>query len=174
MSCWNYRVIRKSHPGTDAVSYQIHEVYYKEDGSINGWTEDPVEPHGETVEELREDIGHFRHAFRRPVLEEKEVDQKEVLVEDTSDYPINEGHYFEFMDRASVAVDYIYQFLGSHPLIRKEKSLRKRYEKAEAALAELYQEAGRLEFDKKSRLTDANPSPPHRPLKGRDKEIVRP
>jgi hypothetical protein len=150
MSCWNYRVIRKSHSDTDVVSYQIHEVYYKEDGSIDGWTKEPVEPHGETVEELREDIRYFLHAFRRPVLEEKDVDHKEVLVEDNSDYPINEGHYFEFMDRAAVAVDYIYQFLGSHPLIRKEKSLRELYKKAEAALAELYQEAGRLEFDRNS------------------------
>jgi hypothetical protein len=57
--------------------------------------------------------------------------------------------FAEFMDRASVAVDYVYQFLGSHPLLKKETRLREVYERAEEALAELYQEAGRLEFERK-------------------------
>jgi len=55
------------------------------------------------------------------------------------------------MDRASIAVDYIYQFLGSHPLIRKEKQLKELYDKAESALSELYQAAGQFEFNKKKR-----------------------
>lgn len=150
MSSWNYRVIRKPTPDTDSVVYQIHEVYYKEDETIEGWTAEPVKPQGESVEELREDIRYFLHAFRRPVLEENAVDGTELLLEDSHDALINEGHYFEFMDRAAVAVDYIYQFLGSHPLIKKEKKLRTLYEKAEAALAALYQEAGKLEFDRNS------------------------
>jgi hypothetical protein len=53
------------------------------------------------------------------------------------------------MDRASVAVDYAHQFLGSHPLLKKETRLREVYERAEEALAEIYQEAGRLEFERK-------------------------
>ncbi len=40
-----------------------------------------------------------------------------------------------------------HQFLGCHPIIRKESKLRKVYEQAEKALAGLYQEAGRLEFE---------------------------
>jgi len=151
MSSWNYRVIRKPTPDTDSVVYQIHEVYYREDGTIEGWTAEPVTPLGESVEELREDIRYFLHAFRRPVLEEKAASGTELLLEDSHDTLINEGHYFEFMDRAAVAVDYIYQFLGSHPLIKQETTLRVLYEKAEAALAELYQEAGKLEFDRNSR-----------------------
>ena len=51
------------------------------------------------------------------------------------------------MDRASVAVDYIYQFLGCHPLMRRESRLHRLYQQAEKALAELYQEAGRLEYE---------------------------
>lgn len=50
--------------------------------------------------------------------------------------------------RAFVASEYIYQFLGSHPLIKKEEKLKHLYEKAALALAELYQDAGRLEFEK--------------------------
>ena len=149
MSYWNYRVIRKRYPDSDGISYQVHEVYYADNGSIEHWTEDPVQPFGETAEELREEIRFFLQAFRRPILELKEVDGEWALIPDEDDSPINEGHYFEFMDRASVAVDYVYQFLGSHPLLKKETRLREVYEHAEEALAELYQEAGRLEFERK-------------------------
>ena len=148
MSHWNYRVIRKHHTETDSVTYHIHEVYYRDDGNIESWTQEPVAPMGETFDELREDIRYFLHAFRRSILEEKETAEGPTLIPDDVDNTINDGHYFELMDRASVALDYIYQFLGSHPLTRKERTLQRTYEKAEAALAELYQAAGRLEFDK--------------------------
>ena len=145
---WNYRVIRKCHTETDSVTYHVHEVYYGGDGSIKKWTEEPVEPLGETPEELREDIRYFLRAFRFPILEEEPKAGGSTLLPDDSETSINDGHYFELMDRASVAVDYIYQFIGSHPLIRKNQTLREIYEKAEEALAELYQQAGRLEFDR--------------------------
>ncbi len=103
---------------------------------------------GETVEELREDIRYFLHAFRCPILEGKETDGGSTLFPNDTDEAINEGHYFELMDRASVALDYVYQFLGSHPLIRKDRTLQGMYQKAEEALAELCQQAGRLEFDR--------------------------
>jgi hypothetical protein len=148
MSTWNYRVLRKTHPDADSASYEVHEVFYQEDGSVDGWTVESVRPFGETVEELREDLRHFLHAFRRPVMEEQQIDGHAVLVEDAGDNPINAGHYFEFMDRAAVATDYVYQFLGNHPLIKKESRLSALYDMAEAALAELYQEASRLEFDR--------------------------
>ena len=147
MSYWNYRVIRKHHRESETDTYQIHEVYYHKDGTIEGWTESAVQPFGETPGELREDIRFFMKAFQKPILEEQVKDGKPILVTEDDSQKINEGHYFEFMDRASVAVDYIYQFLGCHPLMKKEKSLSKIYEKAEKALAELYQEAGRLEYE---------------------------
>ena len=150
MSHWNYRVIRNHHTETDSVTYHVHEVYYREGGSIEGWTQEPVVPMGETAEELREDIRCFLHAFRCPILEVRETGEGSSLFPDDTDEAINEGHYFELMDRASVALDYIYQFLGSHPLIRKDRTLQGMYEKAEEALAELYQQAGRLEFDRSS------------------------
>ncbi|NKE72887.1 hypothetical protein [Candidatus Manganitrophus noduliformans] len=116
MSYWDSRVIRKRHSDSNGATYQIHEVYYADNGSVEHWTEDSVQPFGETAEELREEIRLFLRVFRRPILEWKEVGGKEALIPDEDDSPINEGHYFEFMDRASVAVDYAYQFLGSHPL----------------------------------------------------------
>jgi hypothetical protein len=60
---------------------------------------------------------------------------------------VNQGHSPEFLDRAWVAIDYIYQFLGSHPLVRKEKRLQDIYLKAESALSDLYQEAGKIEYE---------------------------
>jgi hypothetical protein len=144
---WNYRIIKKTFADNDSSQYEIHEVYY-EGKSISGWTENSVKPSAESVAELREDIRYFLQAFKHPVLEEKIIDGKELLVENDDHSEINDGHYFEFMDRASVSLDYIYQFLGSHPLIRKEENLKHFYEKAASALAELYQEAGRLEFEK--------------------------
>ncbi len=148
MSHWNYRVIRKLVQGTEEVVYQIHEVYYSDDSAIDGWTKSHVMPLGETEYELREDIRHFLEAFRLPILEEEKDNGKDILRETPYDSKINSGHYFEFMDRASIAVDYIYQFLGSHPLIKKEKQLKDLYAKAESALSDLYQAAGQLEYDK--------------------------
>ena len=121
MSSWNYRVIRKPTPDTDSVVYQIHEVYYREDGTIEGWTAEPVTPLGESVEELREDIRYFLQAFRRPVLEEKTASGTELLLEDSHDTLINEGHYFEFMDRAAVA---LHGEIGDRPrFFREEKPI---------------------------------------------------
>ncbi|MDE2999426.1 MAG: hypothetical protein OXU79_10170 [Gemmatimonadota bacterium] len=118
---WNYRVIRKHHADTDTSTYHIHEVYYGEEREIERWTEDPVEPLGETAAELREDIRYFLQAFRLPILEEKATDDGPTLAPDDSDFAINDGHYFELLDRASVAVDYVDQFVGSHPLVTKLK-----------------------------------------------------
>lgn len=80
---WNHRVIRRSNaPSTDPEwSYQVHEVYYKEDGSIEAWTENPVAPVGEDLSELRSDISHFSEALDQPVLEEVKLNGKEKLVE---------------------------------------------------------------------------------------------
>lgn len=98
----------------------------------------------------KEDSRYFLQAFRRPVLEVQENDEGATLVSDDTDDAINDGHYFELMDRVSVALDYVYQFLGSHPLMKKDERLQEVYEKAEESLAELYQRAGLLEFDRSS------------------------
>ncbi len=48
MSFWNHRVIHKYHKESDSHTYHIHEVYYNDKGSIEGWTESAMEPFGET------------------------------------------------------------------------------------------------------------------------------
>jgi hypothetical protein len=142
---WNYRVHRKYDKESDTSTYQVHEVYYS-DGRIEGWTESAVLPMGETLPELREDIRFFTKAFQKPVLEERTENGKEILVAEDSQPIINDGHYFELLDRTTVAVDHIYQFLGSHPLMKREEKLFQIYERAEMALSELYHEFGQLDF----------------------------
>lgn len=137
MSHWNYRVIQKPVQDTEDLIYEIHEVYYSDDGEIDGWTENPVKPFGESGFELREDIRHFLEAFRHPILEEKKVDEIDILTEIPYGSKVNQGHDFEFMDKTSIAIDYIYQFLGTHPLLKKEKQLRELYSKAARALSDL-------------------------------------
>lgn len=144
---WNYRAVRRHH-ADDSVTYHIHEVYYRDDGGIESWTEEPVAPMGEELAELREDITYFIQAFRHPVLELRNTDGDATLNPEATEDTINPGHYFEFLDRTSVAGAYLHQFLGSHPVLRREEALRAAYERAADALAELYQHAGGLAFDK--------------------------
>ena len=73
-SHWNYRVIRKTHdfesltnPGEKWVQFGIHEVYYR-NGEPSMCSVDAMEPHGETLDELLEDMKHFQSALDKPVL----------------------------------------------------------------------------------------------------------
>jgi hypothetical protein len=62
MSHWNYRVVAKDD------QFAIHEVFYDDAGDVAGCTEDPVFPHGETVEELRDAITRYGEAIDKPPL----------------------------------------------------------------------------------------------------------
>jgi hypothetical protein len=63
MMTWNYRVFRE-----ESGEHVIREVYYDEDGAIVACTEDPVEPMGESLEELAKDLAYFQKALSHPVL----------------------------------------------------------------------------------------------------------
>ena len=67
---------------------------------------------------------------------------------DVLELPNSPGHYFEMMDRVSVALDHCCEFIGSHPVIRRNEALRALFEKVEAALYRLYQEAAKLELER--------------------------
>lgn len=144
MTFWNYRVIRKNHRKTDSCSYHIHEVYYDDENNIESWTRSPVEPMGETLAELRGDIHFFLKAFQKPVLIETNRDGKDTLTEDEESIEKNEDHYHEILDRSWVATEYLNQFIGNHPIIKRNKDLFEIYMKAESAISELYQNIGRL------------------------------
>jgi len=70
---WNYRVVRKKYinPDTERISYTyaIHEAYYDNNGYVEAVTQDPVEPFGENVEELRHSWIMIAEAFGLPLLD---------------------------------------------------------------------------------------------------------
>ena len=63
MITWNCRVFQETNG-----DYVIREVFYADDGSIAGCTENPVEPWGESLEALARDIDWFKEALQLPVL----------------------------------------------------------------------------------------------------------
>lgn len=63
MLTWNYRVFREANG-----DYIIREVFYSQDGSIVGCTDNAVEPKGSSLEELARDMDWFKEALTLPVL----------------------------------------------------------------------------------------------------------
>jgi len=63
---WNYRVLKKTLD--EGEVYEIHEVYYK-GNAIHMWSEDPISPYGESLEELKKDLQYQLEALELPILE---------------------------------------------------------------------------------------------------------
>ncbi len=63
MITWEYRVFRE-----DDGDYIIREVFYDENGQLLGCTADAVEPIGQSLAELTEDIRAFQAALDLPIL----------------------------------------------------------------------------------------------------------
>ncbi len=68
---WNYRIVK------GAAGYSVREVYYTPEQKIVAWSQEPCDPYGETLEELKGDYELMRHAFDQPTLKE----DGEVLIE---------------------------------------------------------------------------------------------
>ena len=74
---WNYRII--SHPPhgladeKGARVYRIHEVYSDESGII-GFSEDGIEPYGESAKELLDDLIRMKMAFEKPELRVEDIE----------------------------------------------------------------------------------------------------
>ena len=74
---WNYRVVRKRYAKPDTGSgneranytYAIHEAYYDSNKHVGAITQDPVEPFGENIEELRHAWVMMAEAFGQPILD---------------------------------------------------------------------------------------------------------
>lgn len=76
MAHWNYRVMHKD----DQVA--VHEVFYRDDGSIRSWTVDPVFPRAETIEDLVAEFERYRRALSEPVLDYAELELDDEKRED--------------------------------------------------------------------------------------------
>ncbi len=78
---WNYRVVRKKNVSTGAVrkkesvsyTYAIHEAYYDRNGHVGAITQDPVQPFGENIEELRHAWVVMAEAFGLPILDHDNI-----------------------------------------------------------------------------------------------------
>ena len=74
---WNYRVVRKRYVNPHAeggnergsYTYAIHEAYYDNNGYVGAVSQDPVEPFGENIEELRYSWLMMAGAFGLPILD---------------------------------------------------------------------------------------------------------
>ena len=68
---WNHRVVRRTYKYAtmpDKYLYQIHEVYYNEEGEVDSYTLEPVANCGNTLVELAEEIEMFKKCLNHPVL----------------------------------------------------------------------------------------------------------
>lgn len=73
---WNYRIIVTrfvSHPNEE--EFNIHEVYYNNEGAIEAWSTKPTPPHGSTKTELKEDLHAMLKAFDKPALYMEELEE---------------------------------------------------------------------------------------------------
>lgn len=80
MSYWNYRVVEKvlnkyEHDTTyDTTSYEVHEIYYDEDGSITMWSAEPIAGYGEgDWRDLKADLEYMLEACSKPILKESDL-----------------------------------------------------------------------------------------------------
>ncbi len=139
MANWNYRVIRKSCLRTGTVTFQVHEVYYTEDGQIDCWTQQPVEPLGTSEAQLRNDVHAFLAAFRKPILEEKFVLGQLQLVEEKVERESLGDLERDYKSRVSRASGYLFQMLGNHLLLKRNAELCAAYDKVDQALTQLWE-----------------------------------
>jgi len=62
MGSWNYRAMK------DEQVFTIHEVYYGENGELEGYTEKPISAIGESLDELEADLRKMLNALRQKPL----------------------------------------------------------------------------------------------------------
>ena len=69
---WNHRVVRRFYPNThmdDSILYEIYEVYYNQDGTINAITEEPIRIREETVDDLRKTVERLTKCLNSPIID---------------------------------------------------------------------------------------------------------
>ena len=65
-SSWNHRVL--AHEYKDEVVFQIHEVYYNEEGKPNGSTKDGVIVVGESKKDIAWTLNKMKECLKDPIL----------------------------------------------------------------------------------------------------------
>jgi hypothetical protein len=63
---WNYRVL--AHKYEEEIYFEIHEVYYDENGILNGYKEKPVTIGGENIKGMRWALNKMKECLKKPIL----------------------------------------------------------------------------------------------------------
>jgi len=69
---WNHRVIRRIYPNVhmdDSILYEVHEVYYDEEGNIGSITQEPINIMEETVDDLRKTVERLTKCLEQPIID---------------------------------------------------------------------------------------------------------
>lgn len=64
---WNNRLVR--HKTEHEEYFTIHEVFYNDKEEIMGMTENPIAPHGDSVEEIKETLERMLRALDKEPLD---------------------------------------------------------------------------------------------------------
>jgi putative addiction module component (TIGR02574 family) len=87
---WNYRVVRRRHVYKASegekervdYTYAIYEAYYDKNGHVGAITQEPVEPFGENIEELRHAWVMMAEAFGLPILDYDQIPEPDYDIKD--------------------------------------------------------------------------------------------
>jgi hypothetical protein len=73
---WNYRVMKMTHGGLE-----IRSVYYDDAGNARSYGDPAFPPAGEDLEDLAVDMTYMTQAVSRPVLNQSDFEEQEVVSE---------------------------------------------------------------------------------------------
>ena len=82
MMTWNHWVVKyetRNLFGDPDVGYAIHEVFYDNNGNVQGMTSNPVKPWGDTKDELRLELMRMLDALTKPDLDYDDKDDDEAF-----------------------------------------------------------------------------------------------
>ena len=88
---WNNRIVQHEKDGI--IWCSVHEVFYNENGGINGYTESPITIVGETVEDVKSQLEMI----------EKDIEKHEVI--DASTVKFEDWYSDDADDIAEVKMD---------------------------------------------------------------------
>lgn len=72
---WNNRVVKTKMPDGEYF-YQIHEVFYDDNGKASLCTESGISPCGDDIDELKKSYEMMAEAFKAPVLDYDEIPER--------------------------------------------------------------------------------------------------
>lgn len=67
---WNHRILASEHKGE--VYYQIHEVYYNDNGTPNSYTKNPITIGSDDIEGIKWQLEHIPKCLEKPILSVKD------------------------------------------------------------------------------------------------------